>query len=436
MKLADTLRAAWNEPELRQRILFIFAIFGVYVIALNITLPIQGVKPEAITAYLEQQVGGYLGLLNMFGGGAIGKISIIALGLNPYITSSIIMQLMSVAIPSLKQEKQEGGQFARQKEAQRTRLLTLVLCVFQSWGLIQLFRAGFPELTILDYGAIILIWTAGAMLVLWLGEQIQEKGIGQGVSLMIFAGIVVSFPILIEKLSAEVSLDPSKLWRVILLTAIFIGVTAVVVFFTQAQRRISIQHMRRSVGTKAVGGGSSFLPIPVNAAGVIPIIFAVSLVYIPSQFAIMMPPGSIMADIFNKAAEFLNPDPRSALWWTWVIGSTAYAGLIFFFTYLWTSIQYNVEDIAVRLKQTGAYIPGVRQGKQTEQFLDGVISRITFVGAAFLTFVALIPYWVPLITRLDGFQIIGGTSLLIIVSVVLDLMRQIEANLIMRGYNK
>ena len=435
MKLADTLRAAWNEPELRQRILFIFAIFGVYVIALNITLPIQGVKPEAITAYLEQQTGGYLGLLNLFGGGAIGRISIISLGLNPYITSSIIMQLMSVAIPSLKQEKQEGGQFARQKEAQRTRLLTLVLCVFQSWGLIQLFRGGFPDLSFLDYGAIIIIWTAGAMLVLWLGEQIQEKGIGQGVSLMIFAGIVVSFPLLIERLSIEVSNDPGKLWRVGLLLAIFIAVTAVVVYFTQAQRRINIQHMRRSVGTKAVGGGSSFLPIPVNAAGVIPIIFAVSLVYIPSQFATMAPPGSLMADIFNKAAEFLNPQPTS-VGYTWIIGSAVYAAMIFFFTYLWTSIQYNVEDIAVRLKQTGAYIPGVRQGKQTEVFLDGVISRITFVGAAFLTFVALIPYWVPLITRLDGFQIIGGTSLLIIVSVVLDLMRQIEANLIMRGYNK
>jgi preprotein translocase subunit SecY len=345
------------------------------------------------------------------------------------------MQLMSVAIPALKVEKQEGGQFARQKEAQRTRLLTLVLCVFQSWGLIQLFRQGFPALGLLDYGAIILIWTAGAMLVLWLGEQIQEKGIGQGVSLMIFAGIVVSFPALIERLGKEVSDDPSKTWRVILLTAIFVGVTAIVVYFTQAQRRINIQHMRRSVGTKAVGGGSSFLPIPVNAAGVIPIIFAVSLVYIPSQFAMFAQPGSLWSQTFNTIGEFFSPQPTSA-GYTWIIGSLIYAALIFFFTYLWTSIQYNVEDIAVRLKQTGAYIPGVRQGKQTEQFLDGVISRITFVGAAFLTFVALIPYWVPLITKLDGFQIIGGTSLLIIVSVVLDLMRQIEANLIMRGYNK
>jgi preprotein translocase subunit SecY len=433
VKLADTLRAAWNEPELRQRILFIFAIFGVYVIALNITLPIAGVRPERISEMLEGT--NYLNLLNLFGGGAIQKVSIIALGLNPYITASIIMQLMSVAIPALKQEKQEGGQFARQKEAQRTRLLTLVLCAFQSWGLIQLLKQALPALGFIDYASIILIWTAGAMLVLWLGEQIQEKGIGQGISLMIFAGIVVSFPGLIERLGIEVSNDPTKLWRVILLLAIFIAVTAVVVYFTQAQRRINIQHMRRSVGTKAVGGGSSFLPIPVNAAGVIPIIFAVSLVYIPAQFAMFAAPGTLWHDTLNKIAEWFSPQPTSA-GFTWIVGSLIYAVMIFFFTYLWTSIQYNVEDIAVRLKQTGAYIPGVRQGKQTEQFLDGVISRITFVGAAFLTLVALIPYWVPLITRLDGFQIIGGTSLLIIVSVVLDLMRQIEANLIMRGYSK
>lgn len=433
MKLADTIRAAWNEPELRQRILFIFAIFGIYVVALNITIPIPGIKPEAISELLEGQ--GYLNLLNMFGGGAIKKISIIALGLNPYITASIIMQLMSVAIPSLKQEKQEGGQFARQKEAQRTRMLTLVLCVFQSWGLIQLFRPAFPQLGILDYGAIMLIWTAGAMLVLWLGEQIQEKGIGQGVSLMIFAGIVVSFPALVERLSIEIQNDPAKLWRAGLLLLIFIAVTAVVVYFTQAQRRISIQHMRRSVGTKAVGGGSSFLPIPVNAAGVIPIIFAVSLVYIPAQFAMFAAPGSLWHDTLQQVAAWFNPAPNAA-GYQWAVGSLIYALMIFFFTYLWTSIQYNVEDIAMRLKQTGAYIPGVRQGKQTEQFLDGVISRITFLGALFLTFVALVPYWVPLITKLEGFQIIGGTSLLIIVSVVLDLMRQIEANLIMRGYNK
>lgn len=434
MRLADTLRAAWNEPELRERILFIFAIFGVYVIALNITTPIPGINPSEIQQVLKDNA--YLNLLNLFGGGALNKISIISLGLNPYITSSIIMQLMTVAIPSMKKEEMEGGQYARMKKAQKTRLLTLVLCAFQSWGLIQIFKQSLPALSGFHYFSIIMIWTAGAMLVLWLGEQIQEKGIGQGVSLMIFAGIVVSFPMLISNIATELRDGTAQFWQPLLLVIIFVAVTALVVYFTQAQRRINIQHMRRNVGTKAMGGGSSYLPIPVNAAGVIPIIFAISLVFIPAQFASFAPAGSPWNDTLTAIASWFNPTPGSTAWYQWIVGSLLYAAMIFFFTYFWTAIQYNVEDIATRLKQSGAYIPGVRQGKQTEQFLDGVISRITIVGAIFLTLVALIPYWVPLITRLDGFQIVGGTSLLIIVSVVLDLMRQIEANLIMRGYGK
>jgi preprotein translocase subunit SecY len=434
VKLADTLRAAWNEPELRERILFIFAIFGVYVIALNISTPIPGVQPSAIEDLLKNN--SYLGLLNMFGGNAIKKISIISLGLNPYITASIIMQLMGVAIPSLKKEEMEGGQYARMKKAQRTRGLTLVLCGFQSWGLIQIFKGAFPQLSPFHYIAVMLIWTAGAMLVLWLGEQIQEKGIGQGVSLMIFAGIVVSFPLVIGNIATEIRDGTAQLWQPIVLIIIFLAVTAAIVIFTQAQRRINIQHMRRNVGTKAMGGGSSYLPIPVNAAGVIPIIFAISLVYIPAQFATFAPAGSPLHNFLQNVATWFNPTPGSTVWYQWIAASLVYAFMIFFFTYFWTAIQYNVEDIATRLKQSGAYIPGVRQGKQTEQFLDGVISRITIVGAAFLTLIALVPYWIPFITNLHGFQIVGGTSLLIIVSVVLDLMRQIEANLIMRGYQK
>jgi preprotein translocase subunit SecY len=434
VKLADTLRAAWNEPELRQRILFIFAIFGVYAIALHISIPIPGVKPEAITELLKTNQ--YLMLLSTFGGGALRRVSIISLGLNPYITASIILQLMTVAVPSMKKEEQEGGQYARMKRAQRTRLLTLVLCGFQAWGLIQIFKSAFPQLGVFDYVSIILIWTAGAMLVLWLGEQIQEKGIGQGVSLMIFAGIVVSFPMMVDSILVQIQAGIKQWWQLALLLLIFVGVTMLIVYFTQAQRRINIQHMRRTVGTKAVGGGSSYLPIPVNAAGVIPIIFAISLVYIPAQFANFAPPGSWWHDTLQAVATWFNPNPGTTIWYQWIVGSAVYAFMIFFFTYFWTAIQYNVEDIALRLKQSGAYIPGVRQGKQTEQYLDGVISRITVVGAVFLALVALIPYWVPQITGLNEFRIIGGTSLLIIVSVVLDLMRQIEANLIMRGYGK
>ena len=410
-------------------------MFGVYIIGIYITVPIPGIDPEAIG-----DLTGFLGLASLFGGGALKRLSIFSLGLNPYITSSIIMQLMTVAIPSLKKEEQEGGQYARMKKAQRTRFLTIVLCLFQGWGVTQLFKGeqGGGALAGLDaYGMIsmILIWTAGAMLVLWIGEQIQEKGIGQGVSLMIFAGIIVSIPQQVGVLSQEVQDQTTALWQIGLLLLIFVFMTVLIVFFTQAQRRINIQHMRRTVGTKVMGGGSSFLPIPVNAAGVIPIIFGISLIFIPSQFAGFMPNNPAWSNFWNTIALFFNPTP-GAIWYYWVVGTVVYAALIFFFTYFWVAIQFNVEDIANNLKRGGSYIPGVRQGKQTEVFLDGVISRVTVVGALFLAFVAIVPYWIPQITRITSFQLVGGTSLLIVVSVVLDLMRQVEANLIMRGYSK
>jgi preprotein translocase subunit SecY len=433
VRLADTFRLAWDEPELRQRILFIFAIFGIYAIGLQVSVPIRGFDAATIEELVKNSP--LLQMLGLFGGRGIYRLSIFSLGLNPYITASIIMQLMKVAIPALKREDQEGGQYARQRQAQRTKLLTIVLCVFQSIGFMSLLRAGLAEITLWDKVMIVLFWTAGAQFVLWLGEQIQEKAIGQGVSLMIFAGIVVGLPFQTQVLADEVRNGVVQLWQVGLLLLIFVAVTALIVYFTQAQRRITIQHMRRHTGTGVLGGQTSYLPIPVNAAGVIPIIFAVALIFLPQQFASFGQPGSGWHDFWVEVGAFLSPSP-GAFWYHWVTGTIAYGALIFFFTYFWTAIQYNVEDIARNLKQSGAYIPGVRQGKQTERFLDEVITRVTVVGALFLAFVALVPYWIPQITRIQSVQMVGGTSLLIIVSVVLDLMRQIEANLLMRGYGK
>jgi preprotein translocase subunit SecY len=385
---------------------------------------------DAIAKRLEDP--GFLQLLNQFSGGALKRVSIFALGLNPYITSSIIMQLMTVAIPQWKKDMSEGGQYERMKRAQRTRFLTLVLCIVQGFGFLAMFGVNLP---VLDRMLVVTTWTAGAMMVLWLGEQIQEKGIGQGVSLMIFAGIVVSFPTQVQLLYAEAT-GQGNAFGVAVLVLLFLAMTMFIVYFTQAQRRIAIQHMRRNVGGKMVAGGSSsYLPIPVNAAGVIPIIFAVSLVYLPSQFANFGSPGSPWHTVWTNVAQWFSPQTSAYIYQT-IIGTIVYAFMIFFFTYFYTAIQFNVEDIANQLKRSGAYIPGIRQGQQTERFLDGVISRITFVGAAFLAFVSLVPYWVPAITGITAFSFIGGTSLLIIVSVVLDLMRQIEANLIMRGYAK
>ncbi|HWP31690.1 MAG TPA: preprotein translocase subunit SecY [Fimbriimonadales bacterium] len=432
MNFVDVFRAAWNEPDLRQRILFIFLIFGIYAIGIHIQVPIGNIDPNLITQKLQQS--GVLEMINMFTGGALRRLSIFALGLNPYITASIIMQLVTVAIPSLKKEMMEGGQYERMRRAQRTRALTLVLCAFQGWGFLTLLTQGIP-LSAWEKVQIVVLWTAGAMFVLWLGEQIQEKGIGQGVSLMIFAGIVVSFPIQTAAVIQQVREGTMAIWRVVALFGIFVLLTGLIVFFTQAQRRIMIQHMRRTAGAKMLVGGSSYLPIPVNAAGVIPIIFAVTLLYLPAQIAQWFPPGSWMGELFSNIAIYFNPRP-GAFWYQWLTGTIIYALLIFFFTYFYTAVQYNVEEIAGHLKRSGAYIPGVRQGKQTEQFLDQVISRITAVGAFFLAFVSLVPYWIPQITGVAQFSFLGSTSLLIIVSVVLDLMRQIEANLIMKGYSR
>lgn len=429
MRLADTIRAAMAEPELRQRILFIFMMFGVYAIGLHIQVPFASQEvADLIAEKLED--AGFMQLLDTFSGGALRRVSIFALGLNPYITASIIMQLLTVAIPQWKKDMAEGGQYERMKRAQRTRALTLFLCVVQGMGFLQIFDV---PLSLLDRMLVVTTWTAGSMMVLWLGEQIQEKGIGQGVSLMIFAGIVVSFPRQIMYL-VQAARD-GNVAGVIILVVLFLAMTMFIVYFTQAQRRIAIQHMRRNVGGKMLAGGqSSYLPIPVNAAGVIPIIFAVSLVYLPSQFA-NFAPGTVWQTTWDEIARWFSPQMSAFLYQT-IIGTVVYAVMIFFFTYFYTAIQFNVEDIASQLKRSGAYIPGIRQGAQTEKFLDAVISRITFVGAAFLAFVSLVPYWVPAITNIHVFSFIGGTSLLIIVSVVLDLMRQIEANLIMRGYAK
>lgn len=434
MKLTETLRAAWAEPELRQRIIFIFAMLGVYALGLHIQVPVPGLSADVVRQRVEDY--GYLNFINMLGGGALKKLSIFSLGLNPYITASIIMQLMKVALPHLKKEAQEGDQYSRMKMAQRTRALTLVLCAFQGFGLLTIIGGG--DLSMLSKIQVVTFWTAGAMMMLWLGEQIQEKGIGQGVSIMIFAGIVVSFPFYIESFAEQFRAGTMGLHQVLLVLASVVLMTALIVYFTLAQRRISIHHMRRTVGgtTKQIGGTTTYLPIPVNAVGVIPIIFALALVFIPAQFATMFPANTFMSNLLNEVALFLNPTP-GAIWYHWVIGSGAYALLIFFFTYFYTAIQFNVEDIAQHLRRSGAYIPGVRQGKQTEQYLDSVISRITVVGALFLALVSLMPFWLPAVLGVSGsLQFVGGTSLLIIVSVVLDLMRQIESNLLMRGYQK
>ena len=431
LPLLETFRQAWADPDLRSRILFVLAMFGVFVLGTTIPVPIPGVNEAALAEVLKSNP--FFALANVLGGGALRRLSLFALGLNPYITASIIIQVLTTAFPQWKKDLQEGGEYARREQNRRTRILTLVLCIAQGAGFYSAMRTAVPQYWVIE-ATTLLFWTAGAMFLLWLGEQVSEKGIGNGVSLMIFAGIVLYFPSQVYGIIRNVQDGAMNVAQALVLLAIFLATTWVIVLFTTAQRRIPVQHMRRQVGTRMVGGQTSYLPIPVNTAGVIPLIFAVSLLFIPQQFA------GILGARFPAAGSALmtlgewmypgSPFPKG------VVGSLFYAFLIFFFTYFYTAIQYNVEDISNNLKRGGSFIPGVRPGKQTKDFLDGILSRIIIAGAAFLTIVALAQYIGPALAGINraNLNIIGGTSLLIMVQVALETMRQIEANLLMKQY--
>lgn len=437
MPLFETMRLAWADPDLRGRIMFVMQMFAIYMVGIHVQVPIPGHSTAELISRLANVP--IFQLLDTFGGGSLKRISIFALGLNPYITASIIMQILQTALPHWKQELKEGGEHARKQQNRRTRYLTIVLCFAQGFGLLSYMTSGGIAMDWWTRLVVVLFWTAGAMFILWLGEQISEKGIGNGVSLMIFAGIIASFPAMVQPIVQNLQNGLINWFQIGIVTVIFLVVTWVIVYFTTAQRRIPIQHMRRQVGNRMMpGGGPNYLPLSVNMVGVIPIIFAVSLVYIPQQIALLMPQGSAAQDIVLQIADWFNPGANG---WKAVTGSLFYTLLIFFFTYFYTAVQYNVEDIADNLKRAGSFIPGVRPGKQTKDFLDGVISRITIVGAGFLALVALTQFLVPRVfynvnIQGGGVSVLFGTSLLIMVSVALETMRQIEANLVMKSYGQ
>ncbi|MEN3002152.1 MAG: preprotein translocase subunit SecY, partial [Armatimonadota bacterium] len=415
-------------PDLRARILFVFAMFLVYAIGLHI--PVPGVdRAQMERIFQDQQL---LEFLNMFTGGALRKLTILALGLNPYITASIIMQIFSYADPRLREEMREEA--GRRKMQQRTRLLTIVIAFVQAIGFLSTFRsAGALDVSGVQAVQVVIAWVAGAMFLLWLGEQITEKGLGNGVSLMIFASIVASMPFQVQQTYRLIREGTVTSFQLLLLLVIFLATVWGVIYVTMSQRRIPIQHMRRIIGRRQTVGGTSYLPIPVNAAGVIPIIFAISLQLLPATILQMIP--------YDRA----NP-PQWAIWvdtflrvftpgsgW---IGSLIYAGLIFLFTYFYVAVVFNTDEIAENLKRQGAFIQGVRPGKPTADYLNDVLSRITVAGALFLATIALLQYWVPDITRIRTLTIVGGTSLLILVGVAIDFSRQLQAQLAMRQYEE
>jgi preprotein translocase subunit SecY len=441
LPLTQIFRLAWEDDDLRARIKFLLMMFAVFALGIHIPVPVPGLTEAEILKRLEgSQV---FQMIDNFGGGALRRLSVFALGMNPYITSSIIMQILGTAFPQLKKELEEGGEYAINKQNQRTRFLTLFMCIVQGYGYIQLLQGGLGKIPVGTIATILIFWTAGAMFTLWLGEQISEKGIGNGVSLMIFAGIMIALPYQGQKMWKGLADHVIQWYQVAFLIAIFLVTNWLVVHFTSAQRRIPVQHMRRMIGTKAIGGKTSYLPFSLLMAGVIPIIFASSIIYMPAQFANMLggdktPLGGILMSVGN----FISPAQVRLFGINWTInpfGCLVYLLLILFFSYFWNAIQYNVEDISNNLKRSGSIIPGVRPGKQTKDFLDDIISKLTIVGAIFIAGVALLQFITPAVTGLSyayGVGAVGGTSLLILVSVALETMRQIEANLLMKQYDQ
>ncbi len=408
------LANAWRVPELRRRLLFTALILALY--RLGSWIPAPGVNSQQIEDYFSGNGGTILGLLNLFSGGALSQFSLFALGIMPYVTASIIVQLLTVVIPRLS-ELQKEGEAGYAKINQYTRYLTVVLAAAQALGYSYLFQR--QDALQANTGRIVLIvttLTAGTILLMWMGEQITKRGIGNGISLLIFASILTSLPL---GVSAWWNGGPMER---IFFPLIALGIVASVVFVQEGQRRIPIQYAKRMVGRRMTSGGSTYLPLRINMAGVIPVIFAAALLAFPPT----------LAQFFPSTQEFVNEYFQP--------GDLAYllleAGLIIVFTYFYTAVQFNPVDQADNLRKHGGYIPGIRPGPPTAQYLDRVLTRLTLPGSLFLAAVAVAP---SLFIRYGGFsqanaRALGGTSVLIAVGVALDTMRQMESQMMMRNY--
>jgi preprotein translocase subunit SecY len=411
---------AFRIPDLRKKIAFTAAMLAIY--RFGAYIPAPGINIDNVKQ-VQSQFGGsnVLGFLNLFSGGSLSRFAIFALGIMPYITASIILQLLQVVVPSLEKLRQEG-EVGQQKITQYTRYLTVGLAFAQSIGYVFLFRtfasdANTKVVNNFNFGSVMLITitlTAGTVLVMWLGELITQRGIGNGISLMIFASIVARIP---HGLSAWWN-NPDQVFKV-MMPFIAIGVIAAIVFIQEGQRRIPVQYAKRVVGRRMAGGGSTYLPLRVNMAGVIPVIFAASLMAFPPTI------GEL---IHSKAARdfsvFFSPNGTAYL-----IGESV---LIVLFTYFYTAVTFNPVEQADNLKKYGGFIPGVRPGRPTAEYLDRILARLTFPGSLYLAAVAALP--TVLINQTSANFFFGGTSILIVVGVALDTMKQLEAQLMMRNY--
>ena len=418
------LQSAANIPELRRRVLFTLIMLAVY--RMGVQIPTPGINGEALSAFFNQNAGTLFGMFNMFSGGALSNFSIFALGIMPYISASIIIQLLTVVIPQLEALKKEG-QAGTRKITQYTRYGTVLLSIIQgsfiAVGLQGMTGPGGEAIVLapgLEFKLMtMLTLTSGTAFIMWLGEQMTERGIGNGISLIIFAGIVARGPAAIVNSIQLVQAGEISLFFVPFLVLFMFGVVAVIVFFETSQRRIPIQYAKRVVGRKVYGGQSSHLPLKINISGVIPPIFASSIMMFPATIG-----SFINIDWVQRVSAAMSPGT--------IYYYICYVGMIVFFCFFYTAVTFKPEDVAENLKKNGGFIPGIRPGKKTAEFIDKVLTRLTVVGAIYLSTVCVLP--TILISKFNIPFFFGGTALLIVVGVGIDTISQIESHLHMRNY--
>lgn len=419
----ENLLQIFKVKDLRNKILFVLGLLAVFQLAS--VIPVPGVDTLRLKAFFESNQ--FFGLLNIFSGGALSNMSVVMLGIGPYITASIIMQLLTMIFPKLKELYQESGEQGRAKFNQYTRLLTVPLSIIQAFALLTLLQNQqiINQLNTFGFITDITIITAGTIFLMWIGELISEKGIGNGISLIIFAGIVSRLPRVIQQ--TLFNYDPSQIPTYVAFLAVAIIVIAGVVFVSEGQRNIPVSYAKQIRGGRLYGGVSSYLPLRVNQAGVIPIIFAISILLFPGMIAQLVSVFNVtwLASAARAVANIFNNR---------IVYGVLYFTLVVLFTYFYTAVTFDPKAIATNLQKQGGFIPGIRPGNSTAEFLYKVLNRIIIFGAVFLGLIAVLPLIVQGVTGITALSL-GGTSLLIVVSVVLETMKQIQAQLVMRDYD-
>lgn len=424
MGMLKTVAQAWKVPEIRSKMIFTLLMLVVFRIGSNI--PVPNINRSVLAEMFTGETG-LFDLFDLFSGGSFSNFTIFALSITPYITASIIVQLLTIAFPYFENLAKEGME-GRKKMAQITRYMTVVLALIQAIGLtVGLFRQAVVDKSAFSVIVVILVLTAGTAFLMWLGEQINDRGIGNGISLLIFGGIVARIPSGIRSISTAYGDGGISLVTIIIFIIAAVFVTAGVVLIQEGQRRIPVQYAKRVVGRKMYGGQSTHIPIKVNQAGVIPIIFALSLLQFPLTITYFLSQDNGFSVWVTK---WLSPSGNPGVWVYGVLNVI----LIIFFTYFYTGITFNPNEVANNMKANGGFIPGIRPGKATEDYLNKVMSRVTIVGAIFLALIATLPTIIGvMVPTLKGIHF-GGTSLLIAVGVALDTVRQLENQMLMRNY--